>query len=189
MEDENNIEVEIKETEVEEIEDVDSLKKDLEEEKAKAEKYLSNWQRAEADFNNYKKRVEQEKSETAQFANMVLILNLLPILDDFERAFSTLAGKLAQLTWIDGVRLIYRKLRATLEAQGVSEIKTVGEKFDPAIHEAVSQKEGKEGQIIDEIQKGYKLRDRLIRPALVIVGNGKEGEGEQQLSESMEQGG
>lgn len=183
MEDEKNTEIQVEETE-----DVDSSKETLEEEKAKAEKYLSNWQRAEADFNNYKKRAEQEKGETAQFANMVLILNLLPILDDFERAFSTLADKLAQLTWVDGIRLIYRKFRATLEAQGVSEIKTVGERFDPAIHEAVGQGQGEEGQIIDEVQKGYRLRDRLIRPALVIVGNGKEGEVEQP-SESIEQGG
>jgi len=156
-------------------EDIGSLKEALEEEKAKAERYLKNWQRAEADFNNYKKRTDQEKGETAQFANMVLILNLLPILDDFERAFDTLADKLAQ------------KFRAILEAQGVSEVKTIGEKFDPAVHEAVSQGDGEEGQILDEVQKGYKLHDRLIRPALVVVGKGKDSEGEQ-LSESAEQG-
>ena len=166
------------ELEAEEVEDIDSLSKALEEEKSKAEKYLSNWQRAEADLNNYKKRVEQERSEISQFANMAFILNLLPIVDDFERAFNTLPDKLAQLTWIDGIRLISRKLWVTLEAQGISEIKTVGEKFDPAIHEAVRQGDGAEGEVIEELQKGYKLRDRLIRPALVVVGRGKEGEGE-----------
>src|SRR4030043_501472 len=126
------------ELKTEEAEGIDSLRKALEEEKAKATKYLSNWQRAEADFDNYKKRAGQERSETAQLANVVLILNLLPIVDDFERAFNTPPAKLAQLTWVDGIRLIWHKLRATLEAQGVSEIKTVGERFDPAIHEAVS---------------------------------------------------
>jgi len=183
MDDEKNTELKPEDIE----DDIDSLEAALEEEKAKAEKYLKNWQRAEADFTNYKKRTDQEKGETAQFANMMLILNLLPILDDFERAFDTLADKLAQLTWVDGVRLIHRKFRAILETQGVSEIKTIGEKFDPSVHEAVSQGDGEEGQILDEVQKGYKLHDRLIRPALVVVGNGKNQEGEQ-LSESTEQG-
>ncbi len=157
-----------------EAEDVDSLKKAWEEEKAKAERYLSNWQRAEADFDNYKKRVEQERSETDRFANTVLILNLLPVLDDLERAFNSLSAKLAQLTWIDGIRLIYRKLQAILEARGLSEIKTVGEGFDPTVHEAISQGEGVEGKVIEELQKGYKLHGRVIRPALVVVGKGKE---------------
>jgi molecular chaperone GrpE len=157
-------------------EDIDSLREALEEERSKAEKYLGNWQRAEADFNNYKKRSEQERSEIAQFANMALTLSLLPIVDDFERAFNTLPDNLAQLTWIDGIRLIWRKLWVTLEAQGVSEIKTVGEKFDPTIHEAVRQGDGTEGEVIEELQKGYRMHDRLIRPALVVVGRGEAGE-------------
>lgn len=168
-----------------EAEDTDSLKKSLEEEKAKAERYLSNWQRAEADFDNYKKRIEQERSETARFANSLLVLNLLPILDDFERAFNSLSAKIAQLSWVDGIQLIHRKLRATLEAQGLSEIKAVGESFDPAVHEAVTQGEGEEGKVIEELQKGYKLHDRVIRPALVVVGKGKEEEKEEKPGESV----
>ena len=155
-------------------EDVESLRKALEGEKAKAEKYLANWQRAEADFSNYKKRGEQEREEAFKFANAVLILNLLPVLDDFERAFDSLSERLAELTWVDGIRLIYRKLRATMEAQGLSEIKAVGEVFDPAVHEAVTQAEGEEGKVIEELQRGYRLGDRVIRPALVVVGKGKE---------------
>jgi molecular chaperone GrpE len=166
-----------------EAEDVDSLKKALEEEKAKAEKYLSNWQRAEADFDNYRKRIEQERSETDRFANTVLILNLLPVLDDLERAFNSLSAKLAQLTWIDGIRLIYRKLQAILETRGLTEIKTVGENFDPTVHEAVSQGEGEEGKVIEELQKGYKLHDRVIRPALVVVGKGKKEKKEEEKPE------
>jgi molecular chaperone GrpE len=164
------------ELKTEEVEDIDSLRKALYEERSKAEKYLGNWQRAEADFNNYKRRAEQERSEIVQFANMALTLSLLPIVDDFERAFNTLPDNLAQLTWIDGIRLISRKLWVTLEAQGVSEVKTVGERFDPAIHEAVRQGDGAEGEVIEELQKGYRLHDRLIRPALVVVGRGEEGE-------------
>jgi len=169
-----------------EAEDIDSLKKALEEEKAKAERYLKNWQRAEADFDNYRKRVEQERSERDRFANMVLILNLLPVLDDLERAFNSLSAKLAQLTWIEGIRLIYHKLQATLEARGLSEIKTVGESFDPTVHEAVSQGEGEEGKVIEELQKGYKLHDRVVRPALVVVGKGKEEKEEEKPDESVD---
>ena len=170
-----------------EADDIDSIKKSLEEEKAKAERYLSNWQRAEADFDNYRKRTEQEKGETARFANSLLVLNLLPILDDFERAFNSLSLKLAQLSWVDGIRLIHRKLQATLEAQGLSEIKTVGGNFDPAVHEAVTQGEGEEGKVIEELQKGYKLHDRVIRPALVVVGKGKEEKKEEEEEEKPDE--
>ena len=156
------------------VEDIESLKKALEEEKAKAERYLRNWQRAEVDFQNYKKRLEQEKEEESKFANRMLILKLLPILDDFDRAFGTLSLRLAGLSWVDGIRIIYRKLQAILETEGISEIKALGEKFDPACHEAVMQAEGEEGKVIEEVQKGYKLHDRVIRPALVVVGKGEE---------------
>jgi len=163
--------------------DIDSLREALKEEKSKAEKYLANWQRTEADLSNYRKRTEQERGEIVQFANTAFILNLLPILDDLERAFNTIPDKLDQLTWVDGIRLIWRKLWVALEAQGISEIKTMGEKFDPAFHEAVHQGDGEEGEIIEELQKGYRLRDRLIRPALVVVGGGigeEGGEGEEE---------
>jgi len=163
--------------------EVDSLDKALEEEKAKAERYLSNWRRAEADFDNYKKRVEQERSENARFANMALILGLLPVIDDFDRAFSSLPAGLAGLTWIDGIRLIERKLQAILEARGLTEIKSVGEQFDPACHEAVTQAEGEEGKVIEELQKGYRVYERVIRPALVVVGKGVE---ESQQAEGAE---
>ena len=169
-----------------EAEDIDSLKKALEEEKDKAERYLNNWQRAEADFNNYKKRADQERGEVARFANIALVLNLLPVLDDLERAFNSLPATLAQLTWIDGIRLIHRKLQAILEAQGLSEIKAVGESFDPAVHEAVSQGGGEEGKVIEELQKGYKLHDRVIRPALVVVGKSEEEKKEEEPSESVD---
>ena len=160
-----------------EMEDVGLLKKALEEEKAKVERYLANWQRAEADFDNYRKRADQERGEIIKSANTLLIFSLLPLLDDFERAFNSLPARLVELTWIDGIRLIHRKLKATLEAQGLSEIKAVGESFDPAFHEAVAQGEGEEGKVVEEIQKGYKLRERVIRPALVVVGKGKEEQG------------
>ncbi|HWR71156.1 MAG TPA: nucleotide exchange factor GrpE [Dehalococcoidia bacterium] len=138
-----------------------------------AQRYLDNWRRAEADFENYKKRIELERAETARFASTTLVLNILPVLDDLDRAFKSIPEKLAHLTWADGIRLIHRKLQATLEAQGVTEIKALGETFDPSIHEAVGQTAGEEGKVIEEAQKGYRLHGRVIRPAFVIVGNGQ----------------
>ena len=77
-------------------------------------------------------------------------------------------------TWTEGVKLIYNKLKSTLEAQGLAEIKAKGEPFDPHLHEAVMNQEGEEGIVIEETQKGYKFKDRVIRPSLVTVGTGKE---------------
>ena len=166
------------EEEVAEIEDIESLKQVLAEEKAKAEANLANWKRAQADFINYKRRSEQEKEEISKFANALLILNLLPILDDLERAFTSIPSHLAKLTWVDGIRLIEHKLRASLEAQGLSQIEALGEPFDPNLHEAAMHGKGKEGIVVEELQKGYKLHDRVIRPATVVVGNGEEEEKE-----------
>jgi molecular chaperone GrpE len=164
-------------------EDVESLKKALAEEKAKAEGYLANWQRAQADFINFKRRMEQERSETAKAANAMLMLNLLPVLDDLERALESVSVKLAGLTWVDGIHLIYRKLLAILEGYGLSEIKALGEPFDPNLHEAVLYGEGEEGKVIEELQKGYKLYDRVIRPAMVKVGKAKEETAEEKRQE------
>lgn len=155
-------------------EDVGTLKQALAEEKTKSERYLANWQRAQADFINYKKRVEQEKNEVTDFANATLILNLLPVVDDLERAFASLSPKLQALSWVDGIKLVYRKLQAILEAHGVAEIKAKGEKFDPKFHEAAMYEEGgEEGVVIEELQKGYKLKGRVLRPVVVVVGKGK----------------
>jgi len=162
------------EPEVTEAEDVASLKQSLAEAEATAEANLANWQRVQADFINYKRRTEQEKEEISQFAKATLIFNLLPALDDLERAFAAIPPRLTKLSWVDGIRLIWSKLQTTLEAQGLSEIKAVGEPFDPHLHEAVRQDKGKEGIVIEEVQKGYKFHDRVIRPTKVVVGNGEE---------------
>ena len=162
------------EPEVSEIEDIEPLRQALAEERAKAEANLAGWQRAQADFANYKRRSEQEKEEIGKFVNSVLMLNLLPILDDLERATTSIPLRLAKLSWVDGIRLIERKLRAILEAQGLSPIKALGEPFDPTLHEAVRQDKGKEGIVVEELQKGYKFYDKVIRPSKVVVGNGEE---------------
>jgi len=91
-----------------------------------------------------------------------------------ERAFDSLPAQLTGFSWIDGIKLIYNKLKATLEAQGLAEIKAKGEPFNPHLHEAVMRQEGEEGIVIEEIQKGYKLKNKVIRPSMVIVGKGEE---------------
>ncbi len=176
---ENNSQVKPEETakaeaDFSKIKDVEKLKELLAEMQAKAEANLAGWQRAQADFVNYKRRSEQEREELAQFANSVLVLSLLPILDDFERAFVSIPPKLEKMSWLDGIKLIERKLWASLEAQGLCLIKALGEPFDPNLHEALRQDKGKEGIVIEEVQKGYKLNDRVIRPTMVVVGNGEE---------------
>jgi molecular chaperone GrpE len=157
-----------------EPETLEAAKTLLAEEKEKAQRLLANWQRAEADFANYKRRVEQERDEVRRLANAALIINILPILDDLERALASLDIRLVGLTWFDGVRLIYRKLQLVLESAGVSQIEAEGQPFDPRFHEAVMHGEGEEGKVVAEVQRGYKINDRVLRPAMVIVGKGKE---------------
>lgn len=162
------------EAEIEQIEDIETLQQALAEEREKAEKYLANWQRSQADFANYKKRSEQEKEEIIKFANSGLLYNLLPIIDDLERAFASVPAELNDSHWTEGIRLIYNKLKATLEAQGLTEMKAQGERFDPRLHEAVMEQEGEEGVVLKETQKGYIFKEKVIRPSLVIVGKGEE---------------
>lgn len=159
----------------EEPQDVDGLRARLQEEKEKAQSHLASWQRAAADFQNLKRRMEQERGEAGRLANVSLVINLLPLLDDLERALRTVDTKLAALTWIDGVWLIYRKFQAVLEHAGVKEIEADGLAFDPNVHEAISEAPGEEGKIVSVVQKGYQLGDRVIRPAMVIVGKREAG--------------
>ncbi|MEO7666649.1 MAG: nucleotide exchange factor GrpE [Dehalococcoidia bacterium] len=138
-----------------------------------ANKYLDNWRRAEADFQNYKRRSDQERDELRRFASASLIINLLPIVDDFERAFKSLDISLSGMTWFDGIQLIYRKLLVLLENAGVRPIQSEGQEFDPKLHEAVAHVAGDEGKVVSEVQRGYMLHDRVLRPAMVAVGNGE----------------
>jgi molecular chaperone GrpE len=156
----------------EQSEDIEALQRALAEEKEKTEKYLANWQRSQADLENYIRRTEQEKSEIVEFANRMLVSDLLPILDDFERAFASLPVELYEQNWTEGIRLIYNRIKAVLQMRGLVEIEAKGECFDPCWHEAAGQLEGEEGIVVEEIRKGYKFRDKLLRPAMVMVGAG-----------------
>ena len=145
----------------------------LAEEREKAERYYKNWQRAAADLANYKRRVEQERSEQARLANAALVINLLPLVDDMDRAIATLDSTLAGLNWAQGMVAIHRKLQQLLESMGAQEIAAEGEPFDPAVHEAVGRQPGEENRVLHVVQKGYRLGDRVVRPAMVIVGTGE----------------
>ena len=161
------------EAEVSLMEQLDALRKELEQVRAQAQEYLEGWQRERAAFANYRKRVEAERAQFAAEATALFIHKLLPILDDFERALRTLPDNLRHLTWVEGVALIYRKLQLALESEGVRPIEVKpGDPFDPMLHEAVLYEpaEGfEDGQIVEELQRGYKLGDRVLRPTLVKV--------------------
>lgn len=157
-------------------ESVEALKAAQAELRAEADRYLNNWRRAEADFQNYKRRADQERSDNQRFAGVSLIINILPIVDDLERALLTVDANLVGLTWFDGVRLIHRKLMLMLESAGVSAIQTESQTFDPRLHEAVTYMEGEDGKVLAEVQRGYKLHDRVLRPAMVVVGKSSGGE-------------
>jgi molecular chaperone GrpE len=143
----------------------------------RAAKADDNWERllrATADFENFKKRAARERTEAAQFANAALLQKLLPILDNFEMAQlaaqSALGGNLASLQ--AGIAMIQQQLKSVLAEAGLEELDATGKSFDPAFHEAVSQQESDsvpEGQVMQQIRKGYKFRDRLLRPSAVIV--------------------
>lgn len=152
---------------------LDELQRTLDEAREQGEEHLRAWQRAAADLANYKRRVEDERETVAQFANALLIGKLLAVLDDFDRALEHIPAEVPE-SWADGIRLVERKLRGVLEAEGVTPIEAVGQPFDPNVHEAVVHEETTEhpdNTVIGELQRGYRLRDRVLRPALVRVAN------------------
>jgi len=152
--------------------ELEELREQLEQERQRADANHAGWQRATADFINFKRRTEQEREEQARFANTALILNVLPSADDLERALQHVDPALEGSVWIDGVRQILRKLKGALAAAGVTEIEAVGEVFDPNLHEAIAEGEGEEGRVVSEAQRGYMLGGRVIRPSMVVVGRG-----------------
>ena len=147
-------------------EEASSLLPDLTQQRNEA---IDRWKRAAADLDNYKKRAAREREEYVALANERLVKELLPILDDLERAL-TAAAEHEEAALEEGVRLVHRSLANVLERQGLRAIATDG-KFDPHVHEALLSQpsEAEEGSVIDVVQKGYKLGDRVVRPARVVV--------------------
>lgn len=158
---------------VELLERAESLQRELDTAREQAEENLRNWQRTAADFSNYKRRTDEERATVAQFSTALLINRLLGVLDDFDRAIENVPAD-AHEAWVEGVRLVDRKLRSVLDNEGVTPIEVVGQPFDPNVAEAVVHEETTEypdNQVIGELQRGYRLHDRVIRPALVRVAN------------------
>jgi molecular chaperone GrpE len=160
------------EVEAPEVDEVEKLRNELQEARDEAEEYLDGWRRTQAEFSNYRKRQRADGEQVRELANAGLLRNLLPVLDDFERAIATVPDGIRKLSWIQGLLMVKRKLEVVLESEGVEPIEATGEKFDPYYHEAVTYEEipgYEEGQIIGEVQQGYVLGDRVLRPALVRV--------------------
>lgn len=154
-------------------------KKELEEElsqkNALVEEYLDHLKRLKAEFENYKKRVERERAEVVKFATNELIGELLPVLDNLDRALNH-SKKIDISTMEQGVTLIRKELFEILKRRGLTKLDVIGTRFDPRWHEAIMQKEApeyEEGIVIEEVEPGYKLEDRLLRPARVIISKGR----------------
>jgi molecular chaperone GrpE len=150
-----------------------ALRLELEEARTRADEYLDDLRRERAAFQNYKKRQQSERAELQQIAVSGLVVQILPILDDLERALEAVPEEQVDEPWFAGIRLIQRKLQATLEVTGVEPVEAEpGQLFDPFFHEAVTYEEDEdrqEGEIIAVVQKGYKINHRTLRPAMVRV--------------------
>ena len=172
--------MEEKKEEIKIEQNIEELKKKLEECEKLKDEYLAGWQRERADFLNYKREELERIGEILKYTNVGLILNILPILDNFEIAEKKLPEDLKADVNIKGILQIKNQILDFLKNQGIEEIKTVGEKFDPNFHEAVEEiepssakategKDIKSGIIVEEIQKGYKIHGKVLRPAKVRV--------------------
>jgi molecular chaperone GrpE len=149
--------------------EIEALKRQVEEAEAKLAETVQGWQRATADFQNYKKRIERDNEMNYALMKGDILKKVLPALDDLERA---LQNRPADDAWANGIELISRKLQNILTSEGLKRIEAEGMPFDPNFHEAISHEHHEDfesGQVIEVVQNGYKLGERVIRPALVRV--------------------
>jgi len=149
--------------------ETEALCKQLEEAQTQAAEYKDGWQRSVAEFANYRKRTERENQQVYQNAAGNVIRRFLPVVDDLERA---LQARPEDLAWATGIELIYRKLQAILDAEGIQRMQAEGQMFDPNLHEAIAQEPSAEypcGHVVAVVQNGYMMGDRVIRPAMVRV--------------------
>ena len=149
----------------------EALQQGLEKAQAEAKDYLDQLLRSRADYANYKRRAEQDKQEMIRYGNAGLMSKLLPVVDDFERALQADAGPEAD-TYRKGVELIYKQLQDVLARRGVKPVEAVGHEFDPQFHQAITYEPAPghpDGEVIEEVRRGYTLGDRLLRPAMVKV--------------------
>lgn len=152
-------------------EDMKILQSELEANKAKAEEYYAHLQRLKAEFDNFRKRTQREKEDTAKYASERIILSLLPVLDNFERAVDSTRINKDFDSYAQGVAMILKQFLKVLEDEGLKAIEAVGQEFDPNLHDALLQEKSEQGEniILEEIQKGYFLKDKVVRPSKVKV--------------------
>ena len=151
---------------------INELQNELQEVRTKADEYLDGWQRSRAEFANYKKRVEREQAQVYQTTTGAIVKRYLEVLDDLERALRNRPQDGEGAAWANGIELVYRKLQTILENEGVKPIQAEGQFFDPNFHEAVTLEESdgyESGQVIEVLQQGYMLGERVLRPAMVRV--------------------
>ncbi|MFN2145639.1 MAG: nucleotide exchange factor GrpE [Anaerolineales bacterium] len=157
---------------IDEATEVQVLMQQLEEVAAEADKNLDGWQRSQAEFVNFRKRVERDQSRMYEEAAARIIKRILPVIDDFNRAMQNRPTEGEAGEWADGMELISRKMQSVLESENVTVMQVMGEMFDPNLHEAIAQVESPDhesGQIVEVIQQGYMIGDRVLRAALVRV--------------------
>ncbi len=156
--------------------DLESMRAETDAATSQADEYLTALQRERAEFLNFKRRTAEERQRDLGLAAEDLIRKVLALADDFDRAIETRPPSIAQDAWFEGVAAIDRKLRTLLESEGVSPIDAPpGTAFDPREHEAIANVPGTgrpEGEIVEQVRRGYRLRDRVLRPALVAVASG-----------------
>ena len=152
------------------------LEAETERDGAKIDELTRDLQRLAADFANYRRRNEGERADFVRFAKTDLITRLLEVLDDYDRALGTVPEEVRSQPWVEGMWLVERKLRDILMSEGLEPIETVGKPFDPYVHESIAHvdADAPEETVVDEVRKGYRLHDRVIRPALVTVAKQKE---------------
>ena len=160
------------ETQVEDIGEIEETTLELEQARAKADEYLDGWQRARADFANYKKRIEREQADLYQTISGTIVKQYLDVVDDLDLALKNRPQGGEGAEWANGIELVFRKLQTILENQGITPMKAQGEMFDPTLHEALSSEDNDEfesGAIIEVVKRGYMIGERVLRPALVRV--------------------
>ena len=154
------------------MEQVTELERQRDAANQEAAENLAGMQRIAADFQNYRRRTEQEREQTAGLANESLLRKAIAIADDFDRAIEAMPEALSSDGWVQGIAAIDRKLRTLLDSEGVVPIEALGRPFDPREHEALSHIETTDAPdetVVAEIQRGYRIRDRVLRPSLVAV--------------------
>ena len=154
---------------------ISALEAQLAQTKAELEKFRDLALRASADLDNYRKRMSKEREEAIKFANSSFLESLIPILDNFEFGLEASRSASSPVSILEGMKMVQKQIQDFLSSAGIEMIDATGQHFDPQLHEAISQEESKQvpdGIVIRQLRRGYKLRDRLIRPANVVVSKG-----------------